>query len=97
MKLADLLSRVLPAGRESGEFAAVTVARTTDCCDAAKDTTEHPLLLSSQPTLPLPGCSMPERCVCRFRMWPDRRIGDRRFSGGTGALENKRKGDRRRS
>jgi hypothetical protein len=81
MKLAYLLSRVLPAGRENGAFAAVTVPRVIECCEAARDTTEHPILLSSQPRLPLPNCSMPERCVCRFRVWPDRRIGDRRLEG----------------
>jgi hypothetical protein len=99
MKLSDLLSRVLPAGRENGAFAAVTVARVTDCCEAARDTTEHPILLSSQPRLPLPNCSMPERCVCRFRVWPDRRIGDRRLKGVPAdepLSDGKRKQERRR-
>ena len=99
MKLADFLSRVLPATRENGAFAAVTVARVSDCCEAARDTTDHPILLSSQPKLPLPGCTMPDRCVCRFRVWPDRRIGDRRFVSGPssdGPEESQRQGDRRR-
>ena len=99
MKLADFLSRVLPAARENGTFAAVTVARVSDCCEAARDTTEHPILLSSQPKLPLPNCTMPDRCVCRFRVWPDRRIGDRRFRGAPmegSSSEDQRHKDRRR-
>jgi hypothetical protein len=101
MKLSDLLSRVLPAGRDSGAFAAVTVARVTECCEAARDTTDHPILLSSQPKLPLPNCSMPDRCVCRFRVWPDRRIGDRRLphplSDASQAVQTPRQGDRRQT
>ena len=100
MNLAELLSRVLPATREHGAFAAVTVSRTAaECCDAAKATMEHPILLSSAPSLPLPDCSMPDECVCRFRVWPDRRIGERRFTGaanGSPDSDLRARPDRRR-
>ena len=77
------LLRGKPAGSPAGDtptpYAAVTVTTTTVCCEAARATHEQPLLLSSCPRLPLPGCSMPEDCICRFRHWPDRRIGERRL------------------
>ncbi len=60
-------------------YAAVTVTTTTVYCQAARDTQAHPILRDDQPSLPLPDCSMPEKCVCRFRRWPDRRIGERRL------------------
>ena len=37
------------------------------------------LLARDLPQLPLPDCTTPEACCCRFREWPDRRIGERRF------------------
>lgn len=59
-------------------YAAVTVTTTATCCEAARATQARPILWSAQPKLPLPGCTMADRCVCRFRHWPDRRIGERR-------------------
>lgn len=33
------------------------------------------------PMLPLPACTMPDSCRCRFRKYNDRRQGDRRLFG----------------
>jgi hypothetical protein len=71
---------VLLLGRRRDEsYKAVTVAANSNCCDAARATQSRPILVSYCPKLPLPGCTMRERCRCEFLEWPDRRIGERRL------------------
>lgn len=38
-------------------------------------------LSRSAPSIPLPGCTMPQECACRFQKHNDRRHGDRRLFG----------------
>jgi hypothetical protein len=84
MKLPSFLSRFFRDAPQdhSAEYAAVTVASTAGCCEVARATQEKPLLIRALPRLPLPGCSKPDECRCEFRTWADRRIGERRFTGG---------------
>jgi hypothetical protein len=63
----------------SASYQAVTVAATAHCCAAARATRSRPLLVAYFPKVPLPGCTMPERCRCELLEWPDRRIGERRL------------------
>lgn len=76
-------------------YNAVTVACTAKCCDAAKETQRRPILVNTLPRLPLPGCSKPDECHCDFREWPDRRIGDRRFTTDSARSESNHPNDRR--
>lgn len=84
-------------------YHAVTVAPTLECCAAARATVAQPILSRSAPRLPLPSCTMPDDCVCRFRKRADRRIGERRFFGASGQNQwsfrdtNKRRRPDRRS
>jgi len=87
MTKAKQLSQTLPASRDSGEFAAVTVVPTERCCQVAREAMDHPLLFSAQPTLPLPGCTMRDLCACRFKVLPDRRQGHRGFIREGGQLD----------
>jgi hypothetical protein len=79
-------TRLRNRSRQAESYKAVTVAATARCCDAARATQSKPILVSYLPRLPLPGCTMPDRCRCEFLEWPDRRIGERRLtSPGTDA------------
>jgi hypothetical protein len=84
MKVPSFLSRLFQGTQQdrSAEYTAVTVAPSGSVCEAARATQEKPLLLRTLPRLPLPNCSKPEECRCEFRTWPDRRIGERRITGG---------------
>jgi hypothetical protein len=82
-------------------FRAVTLAPSLICCAAATRTTGKRVLLREAPRLPLPACTMPKECSCKFRKNPDRRDCDRRLFGGAGAnrwfsgAENRKHGERR--
>ncbi len=108
MGFGQLLQKLLSRGDGAKAVAlppyhAVTVAPTLECCAAARATAEHPILSRSAPRLPLPGCSMPSECRCRFRKRNDRRSGERRFFGAGGQNQwslkdvNKRKRTDRRA
>ena len=47
-------------------------------CREAGRVRGKPYLLKDAPRLPLPSCSHPERCPCRYRKHADRRIRERR-------------------
>jgi len=103
-RLAGLIQGMKPSsGEPLPSYAAVTATSTGRCCEAARATQATPILLSTQPELPLPNCSMPDACVCRFRHWPDRRIGERRLPDDLnatviqpGLAKERSRGDRRR-
>lgn len=81
LKLAALLrSGTGDEERPPEAYAALIVRSTGQCCDAALATVDHPILRKDRPLLPLPGCTMPSLCICRFRERRDRRIGERRFA-----------------
>ena len=62
-------------------YPAVSVAATATCCDAAKALHGQVMLASEAPILPRHDCTDPRGCQCRYRKYPDRRMGDedRRF------------------
>lgn len=65
---------------------AVSVVGSSDCCAPAKALSGQRLLAAKAPSLPLPDCSAPLQCRCRFEKHPDRRDVDegRRLSDVTG-------------
>jgi hypothetical protein len=60
-------------------YRAVSVVPGMRCCQDAKVSVRIPHLLRDAPRLPLPNCTMPTSCACRFKKVPDRRDGDRRM------------------
>ena len=62
-------------------YPAVEVTTSGPCCDAARQLENRVMLASEAPILPLRDCSDPAACRCRYRKYPDRRMGDedRRF------------------
>ncbi len=70
-------------GQAGGDYRAVSIASTTECHAVVKDGTAQRYLLREAPRLPLPNCTMPASCRCRFRKHADRRDGDRRLLGAT--------------
>jgi len=69
---------------QSRKFAAVTIAPALECCDAVGQLEGVRLLAIKAPTLPVSGCTMPDRCRCRFKKYVDRREDEqgRRFLYG---------------
>jgi hypothetical protein len=84
-------------------FTAVSVKSTSACCAASKGLEGHRILTSRAPSLPLPNCTMPERCACKFVKHPDRRSDECRRLDDTFersawyAGSERRKGRNRRS
>jgi hypothetical protein len=67
----------------TGDFRTVEIAPGSMCCAAATRATGKPYLLREAPRLPLPACTKPAKCSCRFRKNADRRDSDRRLFGAT--------------
>ena len=68
----------------SKTYPAVIISTVANRC-AAVDTLEGKRVLAiDAPALPVPGCTMPARCRCRFKKHSDRREDEqgRRFSYG---------------
>jgi len=63
------------------QYPAVEVTTPAQCCAAAKALEGRLILAAEAPALPLADCADPASCLCRFRKYPDRRMGDedRRF------------------
>jgi hypothetical protein len=83
-----------------GDFRAVDIVPSSMCCAAATRATRRPYLLCEAPRLPLPACTMPLNCSCKFRKNADRRNSDRRvFAAQTNRLfagfESRKRGGRR--
>ena len=95
MKLGDLLTAI--TGRHpklqprppvqstnygaQNPFHAVSVLVTGSCCQEARKLAGERFLSRNAPPLPLPNCTMPEACACRFKKHIDRRHHDRRAFG----------------
>ena len=78
----------MPAARPQGStatgaFRSVAIAPSIICCREATRAAEKCYLSREAPRLPLPGCTMPAECACKFRKKLDRREGDRRLFGAT--------------
>jgi hypothetical protein len=73
----------LPVNK-SKNYPAVTIATGTDCCGAVSALEGARILAVQAPTLPMPKCTMPAQCRCRFKKYEDRREDDegRRFRYG---------------
>ena len=69
---------------QSKQFAAVTIAMPSTCCGAVSELEGVRILAIHAPTLPIPNCTMPDKCRCRFQKYIDRREDeqDRRFKYG---------------
>lgn len=64
-----------------GDYRAVSLVSSSACDLAARSAAGQRYLLREAPRLPLPGCTMPANCSCRYRKHADRRDGDRRLLG----------------
>ncbi|HTV78657.1 MAG TPA: hypothetical protein VMF03_10385 [Steroidobacteraceae bacterium] len=64
-------------------YGAVSVTPGIRSCPAARGSVGQRHLSRVAPRLPLPTCTMPAQCACRFKKVPDRRDGDRRQIGIT--------------
>ena len=62
-------------------YHAVSVFVTGKCCQEARTKAGDRILSRNAPPLPLPGCTMPGECGCRFKKHIDRRHHDRRAWG----------------
>jgi hypothetical protein len=65
-------------------FAAVTIVTGANRCAAVQGLADTRILATQAPTLPVPNCTMPGECRCRFRKYVDRRedAEGRRFKFG---------------
>jgi hypothetical protein len=85
----------------TGDFRTVEIAPSSMCCAAAMRATGKPYLLHEAPRLPLPACTKPAKCSCRFRKNADSRDSDRRLFGATetnrwfAGVESRKRGGRR--
>lgn len=88
---------------QSGKFPAVMIAMPLKCCSAVDALDGTRILAIHAPTLPMPNCTMPDKCRCKFQKYRDRRDDDqgRRFRYGqesaawySGAQRRKARGRR---
>jgi hypothetical protein len=84
---------------EVTRFPAVSVVAADRCCHAARLLQGVRLLAAEATQLPLPECTMPGECRCRFEWHSDRRANeeDRRGNAGRAGEVRFPGGDRRRS
>ncbi len=107
MKLGDLLRRLrrsrraatpAPAVRRA-DYRAVGIIPDALPCRAVVEASPRRYLLPESPKLPLPDCSKPETCTCRFVKFNDRRQEERRdilsFSRWYSGKERRRNPGRR--
>jgi len=71
----------MPSARK---FPAITIAMPAECCAAVSALDGMRILAAQAPTLPMPECSTPDGCRCRFQKYSDRREDEqgRRFRFG---------------
>ena len=84
--LSKLLSRLRGEPRAAQQpktqmrpFQAIAIYRGVICCEMARKFGEHRFLAKDAPPLPLQGCTMPERCECKYLKYKDRRAEARRL------------------
>lgn len=68
-----------PVRTQPSRYQAIAIFRGTVCCSIARRFSEHRFLTREAPTLPLNGCTMPQRCECRYLKFKDRRGDSRRL------------------
>lgn len=59
-------------------FQAVAIFPGASACEQARELADVRLFAKDAPTLPLPECTAPQQCECRFLKYKDRRAGERR-------------------
>ena len=66
------------------KFPAVTIFTGSNCCPAVSALKDRKILAKNAPPLPMPDCTIPDACRCRFRKYVDRRDDEqgRRFGYG---------------
>lgn len=64
--------------RTDRRWHAVSVRPGQSACEAALSGKDKRWLSREAPTLPLPGCTRPDRCQCKYQHHEDRRGGGRR-------------------
>jgi hypothetical protein len=69
---------------QAKKFPAVTIVTPANCCGAAGALEGVRILAEHAATLPMPNCTMPIECRCRFKKYVDRREDEqgRRFNYG---------------
>ena len=67
---------------ETAPYRAVSVIPNRASCPAAVAIMHTRFLIADAPTLPLPMCTWPMSCTCKFRTHEDRRVIDRRNNSG---------------
>jgi hypothetical protein len=69
---------------QTKRFSAVAIVAPSRRCDAASAVESKRILSASAPKLPMPECTIPEQCRCRFQKFDDRREDEqgRRFRYG---------------
>lgn len=60
-------------------FQAISIYRGLVCCQIARKFSEHRFLVRDAPPLPLSGCTMSEKCQCKYIKHRDRRAEARRL------------------
>jgi hypothetical protein len=60
-------------------FQAISIYRGVICCQMARRFDEHRFLVRDAPPLPLSGCTMSEKCQCKYIKHRDRRAEPRRL------------------
>jgi hypothetical protein len=60
-------------------FQAISIYRGLICCQMARRFSEHRFLVRDAPPLPLSGCTMSEKCQCKYIKHKDRRAEPRRL------------------
>jgi len=76
-------------------FQAISIYRGAASCEMARKFAEHRFLAREAPTLPLPDCSMPQSCQCRYLRFKDRRSQTRRADDFRAATRISAKFERR--
>ena len=74
-----------PQLEETSPYRAVSVIPNRASCPAAVAIMHTRFLVTDAPTLPLPMCTWPMSCTCKFRTHEDRRVIDRRNNSGEAA------------
>ncbi len=84
--LDTLLSRIRAKRREPDvatppvrPFQAISIFRAPIACEMAHRFSDHRFLAKDAPSLPLAGCTMAEKCECRYLKHRDRRSTTRRL------------------
>ena len=54
-------------------YPAISLVAARNCCVAVKTLEGSRILAVKAPSLPLPDCSIPSQCRCRFQKYTDRR------------------------